>query len=135
MEAEINSPLIGLPPGSSYAMDTEWFPTRMGKELFTVTSAGIIARPLSASPTSKGIQLSGSFGVFFPGKLIAHVLDGSGAQLSAVELTNAAPLVPVELNQTIELPKNSAVLSLHLTDEQGTDRGELSRASINKVSP
>jgi hypothetical protein len=132
MEAEINSPLIDLAPGFSYAMDTEWFPTRTGKELSVVTSVGIVTRPLSAAATSKGIELSGSFGVFFPGKLIAHVLDVKGVELSSVELVKTDPLAPVELNQTIELPEHGAIVSLRLTDEQGTDRGELSRAPTKK---
>jgi hypothetical protein len=130
MEAEINSPLIDLAPGSSYAMDTEWFPTRTSKELSTVTPVGIIAHPLTATSTSKGIELCGSFGVLFPGKLVAHVLDAGGAEVSIVGLTNADPLIPMELNQTIELPEHGAAVSLRLTDEQGTDRGELSRARI-----
>src|SRR5207302_279181 len=45
MEAEINSPMILLAPGESYAMDTQWFPTRAGKDLKDVTNAGIIERP------------------------------------------------------------------------------------------
>src|SRR5207248_1968319 len=30
MEAELNSPMVRLDPGETYAMDTQWFPTRMG---------------------------------------------------------------------------------------------------------
>ena len=32
MEAEMNSPMVKLAPGESYAMDTQWYPTRMGED-------------------------------------------------------------------------------------------------------
>ena len=33
VECEVNSPMVKLAPGESYAMDTQWFPTRMGEDL------------------------------------------------------------------------------------------------------
>ncbi len=80
MEAEINSPMIRLAPGESYAMDTQWLPTRAGKDLKDVTNAGIIERPLAAHSTVKGIRLFGSFGVLYPGKLIANFYDAHGVE-------------------------------------------------------
>jgi hypothetical protein len=93
MEAEVNSPMISLVPGSSYGFDTEWFPTRANKEVTTVTQAGVIEHPVVASATSKGIHLSGGFGVFHPGKLLAHVSDGRGAEISTIELLEVDPLL------------------------------------------
>ena len=86
MEAEINSPMINLNPGASYAMDTQWFPARGDKELKAVTSAGVVDRPLDASLTPKGLKVSGAFGVFFPGTLSAHVYDVRGVEIAVVEL-------------------------------------------------
>jgi hypothetical protein len=133
MEAEINSPMIGLDPGASYAMDTQWFPVRAGKELRAVTSAGLVGRPLTASLSSKGLYISGIFGVFFPGTLSAHVFDLRGVEIAVVELQAVDPLNAVELNQTMKVAEAADRVSIHLNDQQGVDRGSLGDAKITKV--
>jgi hypothetical protein len=133
MEAEINSPMITLGPGSSYAMDTHWSPVRAGKELKTVTSAGVIGRPLTARLSPKGLQVSGIFGVFFPGTLSAHVFDLRGIEIAVVELQAVDPLNAVELNQTVKVSEGADRVSIHLNDQQGVDRGSLGEAKITKV--
>ena len=40
MEAEVNSPIVDLQAGESYAMDTSWWPTRADGQLRDVTDAG-----------------------------------------------------------------------------------------------
>jgi hypothetical protein len=95
MEAEINSPMVRLDPGASYAFNTDWFPVRRGKDLKTVTAAGVIERPLSASMSADGLQLSGVFDVFFPGKPRARVFDIHGAE-NDVEIESVHPLKTVE---------------------------------------
>ena len=49
MEAELNSPMVVLRPGETYAMDTFWFPSRMGRDFHTVTDAGMVGQPLTAT--------------------------------------------------------------------------------------
>jgi hypothetical protein len=132
MEAEINSPMISLDPGASYAMDTRWFPARAGKELKAVTSAGIVERALAANSTPEGLQLSSTFSVFFPGKLSAHIFDRQGVEVAVVELQPADPLHAVELSKTVRVIERADRASIHLTDEQGVDRGSLSEAKITK---
>src|SRR6266853_834068 len=79
MEAEINSPMCRLRPGESCQLETDWFPTRADREFHGVTDAGIITRPLRAVRLENGkVKLSGSFGVFFPGNLVAHFYNEHG---------------------------------------------------------
>src|ERR1700761_1882058 len=72
MEAELNSPMALLGPGESYAFDTDWFPSRLSGELATVTEAGLVGKPLTARRRGGEVELSGTFGVFFPGELKAY---------------------------------------------------------------
>ncbi len=132
MEAEINSPMISLDPGDSYAMDTRWLPARAGKEMRAVTAAGIVERSLSANITPSGLQLSGAFSVFFPGTLSAHIFDPQGIEEAVIELQAADPLNAVELNRTIRVNERADRVSIHLNDAQGVDRGALSEAQITK---
>ncbi|HMJ61424.1 MAG TPA: hypothetical protein VK493_06650 [Bryobacteraceae bacterium] len=125
MEAELNSPLIRLEPGESYAMDTEWLPARMGSELVDVTYAGTIGRPLTVMSGPSGLTLAGEFGVFFAGQLEARFYDQQGARLGTAKVQDVTPLEMVSLQQTVPAPAETARVSVHLIDRSGLDRGPL----------
>jgi hypothetical protein len=130
MEAEVNSPLIRLDPGESYAMDTQWLPARMGSELVNVTYAGTIGRPLTAVGSPTGLALAGEFGVFLAAQLEARFYDRQGARLGAAKVQDVAPLEIVTLQQTVQAPAETARVSLHLIDSKGLDRGPLGETAI-----
>jgi hypothetical protein len=130
MEAELNSPVAVLTPGETYAMDTCWFPSRMSPDLKTVTEAGLVGRPLAAKNGAGKLELSGSFGVFFPGALKAYLYDGNGAETQEVSLQSVRPQDPVQLSQTITATNNVARVSVHLIDSSGLDRGALGEVSV-----
>jgi hypothetical protein len=134
MEAELNSPIVRLDPGGSYAMDTKWYPTRIGKNFTTVTDAGAISEPLTISTTENGIRISASFGVFFGGKLAAHLYDGNNRELGAVALQSVNPSELVSLDQEIKIPSLTERISLRLIDAQGVDRGSLGEAQLQHAS-
>ena len=130
MEAELNSPLVVLAPGESYAFDSEWFPTRMTPHLIDVTDAGVIGRELAAVPVEGGLRLTGFFGVFYTGRLLAHLYDARGVVLKGLQVASADPLEPVSLDTTIPAPPETDRVSLHLLDERGFDRGSLGEAKV-----
>ena len=130
MEAELNSPLETLGPGESYALDSEWFPTRLAPELVDVTDAGAIARSLTATRTAAGVRLAGSFGVFWPGRLVAHWYDSAGITTGSSDVAKVTPLEPVPLDATVAAPPSSVRVSLHLVDAGGSDRGALGEVAI-----
>jgi len=127
MEAEINSLMVRLQPGETYAMDTEWYPTRVGKDVLEVTVAGVVAKHLRVS---NGRKLTGTFGVFYPGKVIASFLDKDGKQISEVKLRRVTPKELVNLEEKISFPKGANRLALHLIDSHSQDRGLLDEVSV-----
>ncbi len=133
MEAELNSPLVRLAPGETYAMDTDWFPTRVASNLRSVTDAAVVGEPLTADADSNGIRLAGMFGVFFPGRLVAHLYDSGGRKRGIVPLQDVDPSRPVALHQ--EIPASGATwrVSVQLEDQHGSDRGSLGEARVNSV--
>jgi hypothetical protein len=130
MEAELNSPMVRLRPGESYTFSTTWFPTRAGSDLKAMTAAGVVAEQLAISTTANGLRISGSFGVFYAGKLAAHLYDAHGGAAGVIPLQPVSPLEPVNLDQEIKAPARTAKLSLHVIDRQGTDRGLLGEARV-----
>ncbi len=131
LEAEINSPLCKLRPSEACSLDTEWFPTRAGSEFHGVTDAGTVVRPLRATRLENGkIALSGSFGVFFAGRLVAHFYNEHGAVLESVPMADVDPAELVSLETEVAASGKPARISLHLEDSKGLDRGSLQEVSV-----
>lgn len=128
VEAEMNSPMVELAPGESYAMDTEWYPTRMGEDFKTTTYSGAIGTPLSATATPGGLVLAGSFGVFYAGDLVAHLYGRDGG--STAKLMSVVPTEPVHLHTILQAPTNTTRVSVHLVDSHGLDRGPLGEVQV-----
>ncbi len=131
LEAEINSPMCRLRPGQACYLDTEWFPTRAGSEFHGATEAGIVSHPLRATVLENGkVKLSGSFGVFFSGHLVARFYDEHGRSLGTVPVVDVDPAEPVTLETEISPAGKPARVSLHLEDEKGLDRGSLQEVRV-----
>ncbi|MGD0010732.1 MAG: hypothetical protein ABSE93_19585 [Terriglobia bacterium] len=135
MEAELNSPMVSLPPGGTYTLDSEWFPTRSSPVLVDVTDAGAVERPLEVRRVAGALHLTGSFGVFYPGRLAARLFDQRGVLLGDVSMGNAKPFGAVSLDQRLSAPENTSRVALHLLDDQGLDRGSLGEASVTESGP
>jgi hypothetical protein len=132
MEAEVNSPMVRLDPGESYHFDTEWFPTRADSNFQGVTDAGVILRSLHAVQNAAGnkITLTGAFGVFFSGKLVAHLYDTRGRPIGTRSLDHVDPRNPILLQVAVNDPGQTGRISLHLEDLNGLDRGALGEVGI-----
>jgi len=130
MEAEINSPMARLQRGETYAMDTEWFPTRAGKDFLGITDAGVIIEHLFISGEPEAPKLTGRFGVFFRGKIVAKFMDKNGKQISELKLKSVTPEESVKLEERIRIPKGASRVALYLSDPQGRERGILDATSV-----
>jgi len=131
LEAEINSPVCRLRPGQTCILETEWFPTRVGNEFHGVTDAGIVIKPLRATHLESGkLSVAGSFGVFFPGRLVAHFYDEHGSALGTAQVMDVDPVDVVFLEKEITPPGKPARISLHLEDWNGLDRGSLQEVRV-----
>jgi hypothetical protein len=132
LEAELNSPLVELQPGGTRDLDTEWFPTRAGGEFHGVADAGIVVRPLDATRLATGhIRLSGSFSVFFAGRLVAHLYDEHGASVGILPLSPVDPAEIVQLDTELTPSAKPSRISLHLEDANGLDRGALQEVQVS----
>ena len=131
MEAEINGPMCRLHPGEECQLDTDWFPTRTESEIHGVTDAGILVRALRVAQLDGGkVTLSGSFGVFYAGRLIAHFYDERGSSLGMAQVAEVTPAELVDLKTEITPTGKAARVSLHLVDQTGADRGALQEVRI-----
>jgi hypothetical protein len=131
MEAEINSPMCRLRPGDACQLETDWYPTRADSEFHGVTDAGIVTKPLRAVRLENGkIKLSGSFGVFFSGKLVAYFYNEHGSNTGTLPLAEVNPTDLVVLDMETAPQGKPTRVSLHLEDKGGLDRGAFQEVPI-----
>ena len=130
LEAELNGPMCRLEAGESCTFESEWFPARAGSEFHGVTEAGALIKPLAATQDNGKIKLSGSFGVFFAGRLVGRFYDEHGAFLGTVPVADVDPTKEVSLEAEVSPPGKAARVSLHLEDDSGIDRGSLNEVEI-----
>jgi hypothetical protein len=120
-----------LRPGESCDLETEWFPTRVGSEFHGVSDAGILIRPLQATRLENGkVKLSGTFGVFFSGRLVAHFYNEHGASLGTMPIADVSPSDEVSLEVEVAPQGKPGRVSLHLEDSNGVDRGSLQEIPV-----
>ncbi len=129
MEAELNSPIEKLAPSESYSMETEWFPARTGDEFKTVAEAGIVEKPLALTTTYGTPRLTGTFGVFSDGSLVAYFFDAAGKVLSHTELVPVRVDQLAVLDREISIPANAARVKLIVFDHD-FDRGTLGEIAL-----
>jgi hypothetical protein len=134
MEAEVNSPMVELKPGETYALDTTWYPTRMDQNFKTTTWSGVIGQPLQAKRVPDGIALMGDFGVFYHGTLVAHTYPRTQED-NTMKVMEVTPTEEVHLSTTIAAPPNTARVSIHLVDDKGVDRGPLGEVEVDPPLP
>jgi len=133
MEAELNSPMCRLNPGEECRFDTDWYPTRTESDIHGATDAGILVRALRATQTDSGkVRITGSFGVFYAGRLVAHFYDERGAGLGAAQVADVTPTELVDLKADTTPAGRAARVSLHLVDQNGVDRGPLQEVRIGE---
>jgi hypothetical protein len=126
MEAEINSPMVGLAPGESYTMETEWCPTRAGIDLKSVNSLAVFDNPVHVQQVSSDISLSGEFGVFSPGNLFAIFQDTAGKQVGQITVRSVDPREKVVLSDRVKTPAQASSVVLVLKNADGS-QGKLAR--------
>jgi hypothetical protein len=113
----------------------EWFPARTGGEFRGVTDAGVIASPFRAAALENSkLRLSGSFGVFFSGKLVARLYNQHGAAIGTVPVADVDPAELAPLAIEISATGNPGRVSLHLEDKNGLDRGALGEVRVEAIS-
>jgi hypothetical protein len=130
MEAEVNSPIVRLQPGETYAMDTAWYPSRAGSDLYGVTDVGVISKHLRISDASGGHELTGTFGVFFAGKLVAKFLDKRGNTLSETASKGATPQESITLSEKVTIPRGTTRVAICLIDSQHRELGILDQVAV-----
>lgn len=114
MEIEVLSPLYTFRPGETRSFQITWGSCRCEGMVVDVNKAGCIHQPLNTTPTSDGLFLSGSFGVFSCGVLQLVWQDQQGNPLGVEVLQEVSPLESVKLEQCFQPPPRAARVELQL---------------------
>ena len=133
MEAEVNSPMVTLAAGATYAMDTTWYPLRLEAAVKAASEAGVVTQRLQASMKSKTLKLSGAFGVAARGHLEARLFNQGGREVQQVALDAVGPEGAISLRRDVTTDAALSRVSLHLIGTDGLDLGVLDTADVEQA--
>jgi hypothetical protein len=134
LESEVLSPFATLDPGEEYEFTVHWSPTSVPNPILDATWAGAISEPLTAKVEagSRNIRLSGIFGVFTPGTLIANFYSPMGEELGQETLQTVDPRQAVRVDKLVPLPKDAFRVSISVRDQDGENRGFLGNVIVGQ---
>jgi len=132
LESEVLSPFAALDPGEEYEFTVHWSPTSVLNPILDATWAGAVSEPLAAQVEAGGenIRLTGVFGVFTPGALMANFYGPMGEELGHATLQSVDPRQVVRVDQSLPLPKDTFRVSISVRDENGENRGFLGNVIV-----
>ncbi|MGO9272362.1 MAG: DUF4380 domain-containing protein [Terriglobia bacterium] len=134
LESEVLSPYATLDPGEEYLFTVHWSPTSVVNPIVDATWAGAVSEPFAAKvePGGKNVRLTGVFGVFTPGALIANFYGPMGEELGHDTLQSVDPRQVVRLDKSVPLPKDTFRVSISVNDEDGESRGVLGNVIVGQ---
>ncbi len=130
MEAEINSPIVPLEPGATYAMDTTWNPVRMTDAPRTVTGAGVVSERLRVTRQGSGAMVSGRVTPFARGAVALVWVGRDGRELGRRVLKQGGPGEEVAVGEMMPVPDGASVVRLVSIGGRGGGDGVLDEAGI-----
>jgi hypothetical protein len=130
MEGEVMSPYATLDPGEEYSFSVYWSPTRITNPVRDAVPAGAISEPLSGEINGDQVRLTGVFGVFEPGTLVAAFYTARGEELGHFPIAPVDPREVVRVDKTLKLPPDAFRVSVFVQDADGQNLGVLGNSIL-----
>jgi hypothetical protein len=115
---------------SSFGVELRALCSRIGVLLGVAVCLTFFSLAVDSGAPHTPCRIQPATGVFFAGRLNAHVFDPNGVESNVIELQYVDPLQAVELNRTISVLPGAGRVSIHLNDQPGLDRGSSGEAKI-----
>jgi hypothetical protein len=131
-EVEVLGPVTALAKGDSVTMVENWFAARTKGPVYSVNSAGLVAKPIAITQSGSSVKVQGSYGVFYPGMVKAIFKNASGADVAAADSYAVSPKDSFVLNDTLKAVSGATKLALALYSS-GNLMGILDTAAITPV--
>lgn len=122
MEVEVLSPFYRFEPGEVKSFDITWGVCKVAGQVVDARPGGCVTSPFSVQRMDGKLSLTGAFGVYDNGDLIAQTLDARGAVVAAIPLMAVAPGQPVFLSTEVAAGSDIAKVQLLVkTQKAGLD--------------
>lgn len=135
VEVEVLGPLEQLSPNDSVKLEENWYATRSSGPILSVNSAGLITKHLAAEQTEDTLNLTGNFGLFYPGIVRAVFTDSSGGQIGIADSITVSPIDSLVLTKKYQILPGAINLYLESFDNSGRSVGILDSVKIPSPLP
>jgi hypothetical protein len=129
-EMETLTPMHKLAPGATASATEDWYATRVGTPVHDVTDVAAIEQPVAAKRDGANVRVTGTFGVFLPGKVRVALLDAAGKAVGKPVDIAAQPGASVALNQSLPADASATEAVVKLVKADGTAAGSIATVKI-----
>jgi hypothetical protein len=130
IEIEVLGPLITLAAGDSTKLVENWYAARSLGPVLDVNAAGLITKRLTAQQTADTATLTGTFGVFYPGKVKTQFCNATGGVVAIADSVAVLPTDSLRVNKKLGVPAGAVGIRLAAFDAAGTPIGTLDSVAV-----
>jgi hypothetical protein len=134
VEVEVLGPLVTLAVGDSTKMVENWYGARSLGPVLDVNAAGLITNKLKAQRTADTVTLSGTFGIFHPGKVKTQFCNASGTVVAVADSAAVHPSDSLRVNKKLRIPAGAALIRISAFDAAGMSIGTLDSVAVPNPS-
>lgn len=130
LQTGLCGPKRSLRPGETYELIFDWYATRVGGPVVEATEVAAVQQPLKIDRADGKVKVTGTLGVFAPGKLAFTLQNADGQAIGHPITMDVTPAEVVKLSR--ELPDEPAAkrVVVELQNEAGTPLGEVAALSL-----
>lgn len=130
MEVEVLGPLVTLAAGDSTKLVENWFAARSYGPVLDVNTAGLVTKKLKAQQTADSVTLSGTFGVFYPGKVKTQFCNATGVVVATTDSAAVLPTDSLRVNKKLGVPSGAVGIRLVAFNAAGVSIGTLDSTAV-----
>ena len=132
-EMETLTPMHKLAAGATVSATEDWYATRVGSPVQDVTDVAAVEQPVAAKRDGASVRVTGTFGVFLPGKVRVALLGADGKAVGKPVDIAAQPGATVSLNQTLPGDATATEAVVKLVKADGSPAGTIATVKISAV--
>lgn len=134
MVMEIFNPVRTLKPKESISATLDWYVTALKGPVMDTSEVAAVSVPLTLERRENVLKLTGTLGVFAPGRLAVIVRNKDGMELGQPVFVDVTPAKAVELALDVPEDESGTQVVVELRNESGTPLGTVATVPMG-VSP
>ena len=130
VEVEVQGPLTTLQQNDSVSLVENWYMARSFGPVLDVNKAGLVTSRLTAQKTDDSVSVTGTYGVFAPGKVYVRFSSATSTPVTVDSFT-VTPIDSLRIAKKYGIPAGTTLLTLAAVSSTGAVIGALDTVTVS----